>query len=64
MSTDALLTAPAAPDVAPAPTDDLRAWLLLANAGGLRPLALRKQLREFGSPQAVLAQSLGPRAAI
>jgi len=64
MSTDALLTAPAAPDVAPAPADDLRAWLLLANAGGLRPLALRTLLREFGSPQAVLAQSFGALAAI
>ncbi|SAL19119.1 DNA protecting protein DprA [Caballeronia choica] len=64
MTTAALLTVRAAPELAPAPVDELRAWLRLAHASGLRPIALRALLAEFGSPQAVLAQSFSALATI
>ena len=64
MTTAPLLTVPAAPELAPAPVDELRAWLRLAHASGLRPIALRALLAEFGSPQAVLAQSFSALATI
>lgn len=50
--------------------EELRAWLRLAHARGLRPLALRLLLTAFGGPCEVLAESFaslarvaGPRAA-
>jgi DNA processing protein len=64
MTTAALLTARAAPELAPAPPDDLPAWLRLAHARGLRPPALRALLGAFGGPQAVLAQSFADLARV
>jgi DNA processing protein len=43
---------------------DFSAWLRLANASGLSPIALRALLTEFGSPQAVLNRSFSALAAI
>jgi DNA processing protein len=57
MTTADLLIARAAPELAPAPPDELFAWLRLAHARGLRPAALRALLGAFGCPQSVLAQS-------
>jgi DNA processing protein len=42
---------------------DVAAWLRLANASGLPPIALRALLAEFGGPQAVLNQPFGALAA-
>ncbi|WP_087135072.1 DNA-processing protein DprA [Caballeronia arationis] len=64
MTTAALLTARAAPELAHAPPDDLPAWLRLAHARGLRPAALRALLGAFGGPQAVLAQSFAALAGV
>ncbi|WP_051887708.1 DNA-processing protein DprA [Caballeronia sordidicola] len=43
---------------------DVSAWLRLANASGLPPIALRALLAEFGGPQAVLNQSFDALAVI
>ncbi|WP_158934054.1 DNA-processing protein DprA [Burkholderia sp. S171] len=43
---------------------DISAWLRLANASGLPPIALRALLAEFSGPQAVLNQSFSALAAI
>jgi DNA processing protein len=43
---------------------DVSAWLRLANASGLQPIALRALLAEFGSPHAVLGQSFAALAGI
>lgn len=64
MTTAALLTARAAPERVPAPSDDLPAWLRLAHARGLRPPALRALLGAFGGPQAVLAQPFADLARV
>ncbi|WP_244814798.1 DNA-processing protein DprA [Caballeronia sp. Lep1P3] len=42
--------------------DELRAWLRLAHAKGLRPLALRTLLATFGGPLEVLAESFAALA--
>ncbi|BAN21778.1 DNA-processing protein DprA [Caballeronia insecticola] len=42
--------------------EELRAWLRLAHAKGLRPLALRTLLAAFGSPGDVLAESFAALA--
>ena len=47
----------AAPDA-----DELRAWLKLTHAKGLRPLALRALLGAFGGPQEVIAESFASLA--
>ena len=64
MTTPDLLTVPAAPELAPALVHNLRAWLRLAHARGLRPIELRALLGEFGGPEAVLDQSFGALAAV
>lgn len=53
------------PTVEAAPTldaDELRAWLRLAHAKGLRPLALRTLLGAFGGPLEVLSESFASLA--
>ncbi|KQR79715.1 DNA processing protein DprA [Burkholderia sp. Leaf177] len=52
-----LPTANAAPRLSVTNPDDVSAWLHLANASGLQPIALRELLAEFGGPHAVLDQS-------
>ncbi|MDR5791758.1 DNA-processing protein DprA [Caballeronia sp. LZ008] len=42
--------------------DELRAWLRLAHAKGLRPLALRTLLGTFGGPREVLSESFATLA--
>ncbi|SAK45079.1 DNA protecting protein DprA [Caballeronia temeraria] len=42
--------------------DELRAWLRLAHAKGLRPLALRTLLGAFGGPREVLSESFAALA--
>ncbi len=42
--------------------DELRAWLRLAHAKGLRPLALRTLLGAFGGPREVLSESFASLA--
>ncbi|OTP75969.1 DNA-processing protein DprA [Caballeronia sordidicola] len=59
-----LPTTAAAPRLGVTDPNDVSAWLRLANAGGLQPIALRALLAEFGSPHAVLDQSFGALAAI
>jgi DNA processing protein len=49
---------------AEAPATELNAWLRLAHAKGLRPLALRLLLTEFGSPAEVLAESFAALLAV
>jgi DNA processing protein len=66
--TTALLPTGSAPNPVPdAPvhdSDDLRAWLQLAHANRLRPLALRQLLTEFGGPIAVLSESFAALAEV
>src|SRR5579862_1954176 len=53
------------PTVEAAPTldaEELRAWLRLAHAKGLRPLALRALLGAFGGPLEVLSESFASLA--
>jgi DNA processing protein len=67
MTTALLPTEPIAPGACAAPPDDadeLRAWLRLAHASGLRPLALRQLLTEFGGPLDVLAESYAELARV
>ncbi len=59
-----LPTANAKPCLGEIDLQDVSAWLRLANASGLPPIALRALLAEFGGPQAVLNQSFGTLAAI
>jgi len=59
-----LPTADAKPCLGEIDLQDVSAWLRLANASGLPPIALRALLAEFGGPQAVLNQSFGTLAAI
>ncbi len=47
------------PCLAATEPQDFRAWLHLAQANGLSPIALRALLAAFGSPHAVLEQSFG-----
>ena len=47
-----LLTADAAPHLGETDSQDISAWLRLANASGLPPIGLRALLAEFGGPQA------------
>jgi len=56
-----LPTADAKPCLGETDLQDVSAWLRLANASGLPPIALRALLAEFGGPQAVLNQSFGAR---
>jgi len=42
--------------------DELRAWLRLAHAKGLRPLALRMLFGAFGGPREVLSESFASLA--
>ncbi|MDR5755666.1 DNA-processing protein DprA [Caballeronia sp. LZ035] len=44
--------------------EELRAWLRLAHAPGLRPLALRQLLAAFGGPCEVLAESFASLARV
>ncbi|WP_248320855.1 MULTISPECIES: DNA-processing protein DprA [unclassified Caballeronia] len=65
MTTDTLPTdpAPLAESAAPATeSDEFRAWLRLAHAKGLRPLALRTLLGAFGGPLEVLSESFAALA--
>ncbi|VXC61686.1 DNA protecting protein DprA [Burkholderia sp. 8Y] len=64
MTIDTLPTDPAlAESAAPAPeSDEFRAWLRLAHAKGLRPLALRTLLGTFGGPLHVLSESFAALA--
>jgi DNA processing protein len=59
-----LPTADAKPCLGKTDLQDVSAWLRLANASGLPPIALRALLAEFGGPQAVLNQPFGALAAI
>ncbi len=59
-----LPTADATPCLGETDLQDLSAWLRLANASGLPPIALRALLAEFGGPQAVLNQPFGALAGI
>jgi DNA processing protein len=59
-----LPTADAKPCLGETDLQDVSAWLRLANASGLPPIALRALLAEFGGPQAVLNQPFGALAAI
>ncbi|WP_213780148.1 DNA-processing protein DprA [Caballeronia sp. dw_276] len=59
-----LPTADAAPRLGVTDPNDVSAWLRLANASGLQPIALRALLAEFGSPHAVLDQSFEALAGI
>ena len=59
-----LPTADAKPCLGETDLQDVSAWLRLANASGLPPIALRALLAEFGSPQAVLHQPFNALAAI
>ncbi|KND57849.1 Rossmann fold nucleotide-binding protein Smf [Candidatus Burkholderia verschuerenii] len=67
MTTALLPTGPIAPGPCAAPPGDadaLRAWLRLAHAPGLRPIALRQLLTEFGDPPNVLAESYAELARV
>jgi len=59
-----LPTTEAKPCLGETDLQDVSAWLRLANASGLPPIALRALLAEFGGPQAVLNQPFGALAAI
>ena len=59
-----LPTADAKPCLGETDLQDVSAWLRLANASGLPPIALRALLAEFGGPQAVLNQSFEALAVI
>ena len=59
-----LPTADATPHLGVTDTQDVSAWLRLANASGLQPIALRALLAEFGGPQAVLNRPFEALAAI
>jgi DNA processing protein len=59
-----LPTADAMPRLGVTDSRDISAWLRLANASGLLPIALRALLAAFGSPHAVLNQSFEALAAI
>ncbi|MEA3126496.1 MAG: processing protein [Caballeronia sp.] len=59
-----LPTADATPCLGETDLQDVSAWLWLANASGLPPIALRALLAEFGGPQAVLNQPFGALASI
>ena len=59
-----LPTANAKPCLGETDSQDVSAWLRLANASGLPPIALRALLAEFGGPQAVLNQSFDALAVI
>ncbi|KAK43261.1 DNA processing protein DprA [Caballeronia jiangsuensis] len=59
MTTADLPTGEAAPTL---DADELRAWLRLAHAKGLRPLALRTLLGAFGGPLEVLSESFASLA--
>ena len=59
-----LPTADATPCLEETDLQDVSAWLRLANASGLPPIALRALLAEFGGPQAVLNQSFEALAVI
>jgi DNA processing protein len=59
-----LPTTEAKPCLGETDLQDVSAWLRLANAGGLPPIALRALLAEFGGPQAVLNQPFSALAAI
>jgi DNA processing protein len=59
-----LPTVDAAPRLGVTDSQDISAWLRLANASGLPPIALRALLAEFGGPQAVLNQPFEALAAI
>ncbi|WP_250482882.1 DNA-processing protein DprA [Caballeronia sp. GaOx3] len=61
MTTADLPTGEAAPTL---DADELRAWLRLAHAKGLRPLALRTLLGAFGGPLEVLSESFASLAEI
>ncbi|SAK41533.1 DNA protecting protein DprA [Caballeronia hypogeia] len=59
------MTTAALPTDPPVPThdaDELRAWLRLAHAKGLRPIALRTLLGAFGGPLEVLSESFATLA--
>lgn len=64
MTISLLPTACATPRLAVADPEDFAAWLQLANANGLSPIALRALLAAFGEPQAVLAQSFSALALV
>ena len=68
MTTATLPTDTAAPETAAPPSDaegeELRAWLRLAHARGLRPLALRTLLGAFGGPLEVLSESFASIAQV
>lgn len=57
-------TADATPHLGETDSQDISAWLRLANANGLPPIALRALLAAFGGPQAVLNQPFNARAAL
>jgi DNA processing protein len=59
-----LPTADAKPHLGETDLQDISAWLRLANATGLPPIALRALLAEFGGPQAVLNQPFNALSAI
>jgi DNA processing protein len=59
-----LPTADAKPCLGETDLQDVSAWLRLANASGLPPIALRALLAEFGGPQAVLNQPFDALAVI
>ncbi|AMR76418.1 DNA-processing protein DprA [Cupriavidus nantongensis] len=72
-----MVTSPAAPVCAPSPchagagapaairdADDLQAWLQLACAPGVGPVAVRLLLAAFGLPRQVLAQSVTALSAV
>lgn len=70
MTTATLPTDTAAPEALAPPSgaradahaEELRAWLRLAHAKGLRPLALRTLLGAFGGPLEVLSESFAALA--
>src|SRR5471030_3518078 len=59
-----LPTTEAKPCLGETELQDVSAWLRLANASGLPPIALRALLAEFGGPQAVLNRSFDALAVI
>ncbi|MDR5778144.1 DNA-processing protein DprA [Caballeronia sp. LZ065] len=55
---------PTGASASPPAAEELRAWLRLAHARGLRPLPLRQLLAAFGGPCEVLAESFASLARI
>jgi len=59
-----LPTADAAPHLGETDSQDMSAWLRVANASGLPPIARRAWLAESGGPQAVLNQPFNALAVL